>query len=152
MRSTLHTHGVPLHRTPIQHQQPPRQATLTRRGIEPGYEQKAYPEAEKRGRLRLVASADGADGSVTIHQDARMYAGLFDARESTTLELAQGRLAYVFVARGKAVVNGHAVSAGDALLYAEENRVEVEQGSGAELLAQVPFSGMFDGFGVARLW
>ena len=104
------------------------------RGIKPGYEQKAYPEAEKRGRLRLVASPDGSDGSVTVHQDARMYAGLFDAGESATLELAQGRLAYVFVARGKAVVNGHAVSAGDALLYAEENRVEVEQGSGAELL------------------
>ena len=104
------------------------------RGIKPGYEQKAYPESEKRGRLRLVASPDGSDGSVTVHQDARMYAGLFDAGESATLELAQGRLAYVFVARGKAVVNGHAVSAGDALLYAEENRVEVEQGSGAELL------------------
>ena len=104
------------------------------RGIKPGYEQKAYPEAEKRGRLRLVASPDGSDGSVTVHQDARMYAGLFDAGESATLDLAHGRLAYVFVARGKAVVNGHAVSAGDALLYAEENRVEVEQGSGAELL------------------
>lgn len=103
-------------------------------GIKPGYEQKAYPEAEKRGRLRLVASPDGADGSVTIHQDARMYAGLFDAGESATLELAQGRLGYVFLARGKAVVNGHALSAGDALLYADENRVEVEQGSGAEVL------------------
>lgn len=104
------------------------------RGIRPGYEQKAYPTAEKRGRLRLVASPDGSEGSVTLHQDARMYAGLFDAGESASLPLAQGRLAYVFLARGKAVVNGHAISAGDALLYAEESRVEVEQGTGAEML------------------
>ena len=104
------------------------------RGVKPSYEQKAYPEAEKRGRLRLVASPDGADGSVTIHQDARMYAGLFDAGESATLALAPGRLAYVHLARGKAVVNGHALSAGDALLYADETHVDVEQGTGAELL------------------
>src|SRR5690606_24703782 len=62
-----------------------------RQGIAPGSEQKAYPDAEKRGRLRLVASADGRDGSVTIHQDARMYAGLFNGEESATLEIAQGR-------------------------------------------------------------
>ncbi|TWI11547.1 pirin family protein [Aerolutibacter ruishenii] len=104
------------------------------RGVTPSYEQKAYPDAEKRGRLRLVASPDGTDGSVTIHQDARMYAGLFDAGESAKLALAPGRLAYVHVARGKAVVNGHALSAGDALLYADETHVDVEQGTGAELL------------------
>jgi redox-sensitive bicupin YhaK (pirin superfamily) len=104
------------------------------RGIAPSYEQKTYPEAEKRGQLRLVASPDGRDGSVTLHQDARMYAGLFDADESDTLALAPGRLAYVHLARGKAVVNGHALSAGDALLYADETRVDVEQGAGAELL------------------
>lgn len=104
------------------------------RGVTPSYEQKAYPDAEKRGRLRLVASPDGTDGSVTIHQDARMYAGLFDAGESAKLALEPGRLAYVHVARGKAVVNGHALSAGDALLYADETHVDVEQGTGAELL------------------
>ena len=105
-----------------------------RQGVAPGYEQKAYPEAEKRGRLRLVASADGADGSVRMHQDARMYAGLFDADESAALDIAPGRLAYVHMARGKAVVNGHALSAGDALLYADEPRVEIERGEGAEIL------------------
>ncbi|GAB3751337.1 pirin family protein [Lysobacter olei] len=104
------------------------------RGIKPSYEQKAYPEAEKRGRLRLVASPDGSEGSVTIHQDARMYAGLFDGGETASLTLAPARLAYVHLARGKAVVNGHALAAGDALLFAEETRVEVEQGTGAELL------------------
>ena len=105
-----------------------------RQGVAPGYEQKAYPEAEKRGRLRLVASPDGAEGSVRMHQDARMYAGLFDAGEEAALDIAPGRLAYVHVARGKAVVNGHALSAGDALLYADEPRVAIERGDGAEIL------------------
>jgi redox-sensitive bicupin YhaK (pirin superfamily) len=105
-----------------------------RQGIQPGYEQKAYPEADKRGRLRLVASPDGGDGSVRIHQDARMYAGLFDAGEDGALDIAPGRLAYVHMARGRAVVNGHALSAGDALLYADEPRVEIERGDGAEIL------------------
>ena len=105
-----------------------------RQGVAPGYEQKAYPEAGKRGRLRLVASADGTDGSVRMHQDARMYAGLFDADESAALDIAPGRLAYVHMARGKAVINGHALSAGDALLYADESLVEIERGEGAEIL------------------
>jgi len=105
-----------------------------RQGVTPGYEQKAYSEAGKRGRLRLVASPDGADGSVRMHQDARMYAGLFDADERAVLDIAPGRLAYVHMARGKAVVNGHALSAGDALLYADEPQVEIERGEGAEIL------------------
>ena len=104
------------------------------RGIAPGYEEKRFEAADKRGRLRLVASPDGADGSVRMHQDARMYAGLFDADERAVLDIAPGRLAYVHMARGKAVVNGHALSAGDALLYADEPRVEVERGEGAEIL------------------
>ena len=103
-------------------------------GIAPGYEQKAYTEAEKRGRLRLVASPDGSDGSVRIHQDARMHAGLFDGDERATLDIAPGRLAYVHLARGKAVVNGRVLSAGDALLYADEPRVEIERGADAEIL------------------
>lgn len=105
-----------------------------RQGVTPGYEQKAYSEAGKRGRLRLVASPDGADGSVRMHQDARMYAGLFDADEQAVLDIAPGRLAYVHMARGKAVVNRHALSAGDALLYADEPQVEIERGEGAEIL------------------
>ena len=104
------------------------------KGITPGYEQKAFPDAEKRGRLRLVASRDGADGSVTIHQDARMYAGLFDGAESAELALGPRRLGYVHVVKGSAVVNGHAVSAGDALLYADEAEVRIERGTASELL------------------
>ena len=103
-------------------------------GIPPSYEQRAFPEADKRGRLRLVASPDGAQDSVTLHQDARMYAGLFDGDESDSLRIADGRLAYVHVVQGGAVVNGHAVSAGDALLYRDEPEVRIEHGTGAELL------------------
>jgi quercetin 2,3-dioxygenase len=103
-------------------------------GIAPSYEQKAFSDAEKRGRLRLVASPDGVDGSVTIHQDARMYAGLFDGSEHAAHRLAPGRLGYVHVVRGTAVVNGHAESAGDALLYADEEQVRIEAGTGAELV------------------
>jgi redox-sensitive bicupin YhaK (pirin superfamily) len=106
-----------------------------KRGIAPGYEQRAFPDGEKRGRLRLVASPDGAQGSVTIHQDARMYSGLFDAGERAALPLAPGRLGYLHVARGTAVVNGRSLVAGDALLYANESSIEVERGVDAELLA-----------------
>ena len=104
-------------------------------GIAPGYEQRTFSDAQKRGRLRLVASADGAEGSVTIHQDARMYAGLFDDDEYDAVPVAAGRLAYMHLVRGSAVVNGHAVSAGDALLYRGEPEVRVERGDGAEILA-----------------
>src|SRR5690554_5595962 len=103
-------------------------------GIAPGYEQKAYTDAEKRGRLRLVASPDGADGSVRMQQDARMHAGLFDGDEKATLAIAPGRLGYVHMARGAAVVNGMNLSAGDALLYDDEARVEIERGNAAEIL------------------
>ncbi len=98
------------------------------------YEQKAFPEAEKRGRLRLVLSRDGADGSVRIQQDARMYAGLFDGDESATLALAPGRLGYVHVARGRARVNGNDLGPGDALKFSGEPQVRIERGDGAELL------------------
>ncbi|MCX7041504.1 MAG: pirin family protein [Gammaproteobacteria bacterium] len=103
-------------------------------GIKPGYEQKTYPEGEKRGKLRLVASPDGSQGSVTVQQDASLYAGLFDGDESATHAFSPGRLGYVHVVKGSAVVNGRSVSAGDALLYADEANVTIENGAGAELL------------------
>ena len=105
-----------------------------RPGVTPGYAQRSYTDEEKRGRLRLVVSPDGAEASVTIHQDARMYAGLFDGDERATLDLAEGRLGYVHVVRGEVMVNGHALKAGDALLYRDEPRVEIEQGRDAEVL------------------
>jgi len=103
-------------------------------GLTPGYEQKTFTDAEKRGRLRLVASPDGADGSVTIHQDARLYAGLFDGGEAAVHPLATGRLGYAHMVKGTATVNGQALSAGDALLYEDEPEVRIHGGDGAEVL------------------
>lgn len=103
-------------------------------GIEPGYEEKRFEAAEKRGRLRLVASPDGADGSVTIHQDARMYAGLLDGDEAATLAVAPGRRVYVHVARGSVQVNGELLSAGDAAKITEIGRVTLMRGAAAEVL------------------
>lgn len=95
-------------------------------GIAPGYEQKRFEPADKRGTLRLVASPDGADGSVTIHADARLYAGLFTAGERAELPLAKGRHSWVHVARGAARVNGQELAAGDGLAISEAERVVVE--------------------------
>jgi redox-sensitive bicupin YhaK (pirin superfamily) len=105
-----------------------------RQGIDPGYEQKAFTEADKRGRLRLVASPDGRDGSVTIHADASIRAGLFDGDERAELELDPKRLAYVHVARGAVSVNGNALAAGDAAKLDGESRLVIEQGRDAEVL------------------
>ena len=104
------------------------------RGVDPSYEQKHYPDAEKRGRLRLVASPDGADDSVRIHQDARVYAGRFDGAERVDLALSPGRRAYVHVARGRVSVNGEALAAGDAIKLTEVDAVRVANGDGAEVL------------------
>ncbi len=105
-----------------------------RQGVEPSYAQKHFPAEDKRGTLRLVVSPDGAQESVAIHQDARIYAGLFDGDESAELALGAGRLGYVHLARGAAVVNGRQLSAGDALLYRDEASIAIGEGSDAEVL------------------
>jgi hypothetical protein len=105
----------------------------SQRGIEPSYEQKHFAEGEKRGRLRLIASPDGAQGSVRIHQDARLYAGLFDGAERTEYALAPGRKAYVHVARGRLTANGNPLEAGDAL-KTDSARIVLEKGAAAEVL------------------
>ena len=104
------------------------------RGIPPGYEQKTFAAPEKRGALRLVASPDGAQGSVTIHADARLYAGLFDGSEAATLALDPARKAYVHLVRGALEVNGQALGGGDAALLAGEEKVELKGGRDAEVL------------------
>ncbi|WP_153114642.1 pirin family protein [Rhodocyclus tenuis] len=106
----------------------------SRLGISPGYEQKTIPAADKRGRLRRVASPDGADNSVTITADATLYAGLFDGDESATLALDPARKAYVHLVRGTLVVNGQTLHAGDAALLAEESSLQLSKGSDAEVL------------------
>ena len=104
------------------------------RGIEPGYEQKHFDAASKRGRLRLVAAPDGRDGSVTIHADASIYSGLFDGDERLQFALDASRKTYVHVVRGTVSVNGQAVGAGDALRFEGEAALTIERGTGAELL------------------
>lgn len=106
----------------------------SQRGIEPGYEQKHFNAASKRGRLVLVASPDGAEGSVTIHADASLRAGLFDGDERAELVLDPQRLAYVFAARGSARINGHLLAAGDAVTLRAEDRLVIDGGLAAELL------------------
>jgi hypothetical protein len=104
------------------------------KGVAPSYEEKRFAAEEKRGRLRLIASPDRADGSVLIQQDARVYAGLFDGDESAELALGPGRRAYVHVARGAITANGAALQAGDALKLPDARRLKIEQGRDAEVL------------------
>jgi redox-sensitive bicupin YhaK (pirin superfamily) len=106
----------------------------SQRGIAPGYEQKRFADADKRGRLRTVAAPDGRDGAVTIHADAALHAGLFDGDEAATLALAPGRLGYVHVARGEVEVNGQRLHAGDAALLRDEPAVTLARGRDAEVL------------------
>jgi redox-sensitive bicupin YhaK (pirin superfamily) len=103
-------------------------------GIEPSYEEKRFTPDEKRGRLRLIASPDRSDGSVLIHQDARVYAGLFDGAESASLKVAAGRLIYIHVARGAIEANGVALEVGDALKLSETAQVQLQRGRDAEVL------------------
>ena len=105
-----------------------------RRGIAPGYEQKHYTDAQKRGRLVPIVSGDGADGSVQIHQDARVYAGIVGSGDSVTHVLAEGRKAYVHVATGAATVNGEQLVAGDALKVSGELRIAIAGDPEAEVL------------------
>ena len=95
-------------------------------GLPPGYEQRTFPAEDKAGRLRLVASPDGRDGSITIHTDAAVYAGVLGAGQTAELPLAPGRHAWIHVARGAARVNGHDLGAGDGLALSDEPRVQVE--------------------------
>ncbi|MEO6952500.1 MAG: pirin family protein [Polyangia bacterium] len=104
-------------------------------GIAPGYEQKSFTTADKLGKLRLVASPNGADGSVTVHSDASLYAGLFDAGQEAKLDLAKGRHAWVHVASGEATINGRAMHEGDGAAFSDESQIVVAgAGERAEVL------------------
>jgi len=103
-------------------------------GIPPSYEQRHFDAASKRGRLRLVASPDGREGSVTIHQDAYVYAALLDGADRATHKLQPVRRAYLHVARGKVTVNGQPLEAGDALKATRTPEIALEKGEGAEVL------------------
>ena len=103
-------------------------------GIPPGYEEKHFDATSKRGRLRLVASPDGREGSVRIHQDARVYATLLDGAERVVHALAPARRSYVHVARGAVTANGERLAAGDALKASGVGEIVLERGDGAEVL------------------
>ncbi|WNH51624.1 pirin family protein [Stenotrophomonas oahuensis] len=103
-------------------------------GIPPSYEETHFTPESKRGQLRLIVSEDGRDGSLKIHQNARIYAGLFDGDEQARLELAPGRGSYVQVARGQVKVNGITLDTGDALQIRDEAQVTIENGRDAEVL------------------
>ena len=104
------------------------------RGIAPSYEQARVDAAAKRGTLALLAAPAGQGGAVAIHQDARLYAGLFDGAESAVHAVAPGRRAYVHVARGAANVNGAPLGAGDAVRIEDEAEVRIDAGRDAEVL------------------
>jgi quercetin 2,3-dioxygenase len=104
------------------------------RNMPPSYEEKHFAATEKRGRLRLIVSPDRAEGSLQIHQDARLYAGLFDGEERATLSVAPGRRIYVHVARGSVEVNGAALATGDAMAVTDNSHLKIEHGRNAETL------------------
>jgi redox-sensitive bicupin YhaK (pirin superfamily) len=103
-------------------------------GITPSYEEKHFDAESKRGRLRLVASRDGRDGSVHIHQDANVYAALLDGADTVTHAIAAGRFGYVHVARGKVTVNGERLEGGDALKLSGQASVTMKDADHAEVL------------------
>jgi hypothetical protein len=103
-------------------------------GIAPSYEQKFFPVEEKQGRLRLVASPDGADGSLTIHQDARVFLSTLAAGEAVSHELAAGRYAWLQVLRGKVDANGAALDTSDGLAVSNERRLTITGDAAAEVM------------------
>jgi len=106
----------------------------SRLGVTPGYEERHFDDRIKRGRLALIASPDGAQGSVTIHQDAMVLAGLFDGDEAAQWPVAPGRRAYLHVGRGSLMVNGQRLRAGDAAKFVDEPTVRLSDGDQAEVL------------------
>jgi quercetin 2,3-dioxygenase len=131
-RGVLHSEYNPSREEPVHFLQIWIEPNTT--GIKPSYEQKTIAVEDKRGKLRLIASSDGREGSVTVHQDAAIYAARLDGGEAATHELRSGRRAYVHVARGAVHVNGERLAAGDAAMLTGESRVTLAQADGAEVL------------------
>lgn len=105
-----------------------------RSGHKPGYEQKSFPEAEKRGKFRLIAGPDGKDGSVTIHQDAKLYVSLLEPGQEVTHELGEGRYGWLQVAKGAVQLNGKSLNQGDGVALSEERQLVVKGTTDAEVL------------------
>ena len=105
-----------------------------RKGVTPRYQQQHFSDAEKRGRLRLIISPDGAEGSLSVYQDVQVYAGLFNGSESADFRLEDNRYAYLHVARGHIELNGHFLSAGDGVRIRQEQLLSLRHGQMAEVL------------------
>jgi redox-sensitive bicupin YhaK (pirin superfamily) len=105
-----------------------------RQGLTPGYQQKNFPLENKLARWCLLASPDAAQGSLLIHQDARVFAARLDGAETLDYPLAVGRIAYLHVARGSLQANGYALAAGDALMFSDEKLVVLADADNAEVL------------------
>lgn len=105
-----------------------------RQGVAPRYQQAHFSEQKKRGQFRTIISPEGADGALSVYQDVRVYAGLFDGEESATLDLAPDRHAYIHVARGAAEIQGTRLYAGDGARVRDEQKISVSNGSDAEVL------------------
>jgi quercetin 2,3-dioxygenase len=131
-RGVLHSEFNPSKSSPVHFLQIWIQPDAQR--IEPSYEEKRFSSQEKRGRLRLIASPDRADGSVLIHQDARVYAGLFNDAEQAVLEVKAGRRVYVHVALGSVTANETKLTAGDALMLTDTTQVMLKEGKDAEVI------------------
>ena len=105
-----------------------------RRGLEPSYEQKSFPAEEKQGKLRQIAGPDGKDGSVTIHQDARLFVSLLAPGQQVTHALADGRYAWVQIAKGAVELNGKLLKQGDGAAVSEETRLTIKGVEESEVL------------------
>jgi quercetin 2,3-dioxygenase len=105
-----------------------------RRGLAPGYDQRNFAESERHGRLRLIVSPDGADGSITIHQDARVYSGLLDVGSTAEHRLEVGRTAWLQVARGAVLINATRMQEGDGAAIENEARVAIEAKADSEVM------------------
>jgi len=103
-------------------------------GLEPSYEQKSFPETEKRGKLRLIASSDGADGSVRIHQDAKLFVTLLAPGEEVVYRLEGKRHAWLQVAKGAVELNGKKLAQGDGAAMSEEPKLAIKGTKDAEVL------------------
>ncbi len=104
------------------------------KGIKPRYQQAAFPDTEKRGRLRLIISPEGEQGSLEVCQNVKVYAGLFDGAETASLKLSADRFAYLHVARGAAMINGMRFVEGDGARVRKESSIDIQQGKNAEIL------------------
>ncbi|PYX80586.1 MAG: quercetin 2,3-dioxygenase [Acidobacteria bacterium] len=106
----------------------------TEKGLEPSYEQKRFPESEKRGKLRLIASHDGAQGSVTINQDAQLYVSLLSPGQQVSHHFGPNRYGWLQVAKGAVELNGSKLNQGDGAAIGDEKTVDLKGGANSEVL------------------